>query len=245
MSRRPLAPLPPPGPACSQKRLGKSWEQHLSRRGCSKRGNPQRNGSPASQTPTRGQSSKKTRGTGGPAPIIPSMCAQGTRRGAGCTSTGDVCTPGGKAAPACSPLPAQPCAAQPCPSRCLWDVDRAQPSAQLPPTLECRCFPPPRGRGLGTEHRGGKSRLGTRLKRLGGGSHRTATSRSARVWQGQASCGFGMCRGNQAQGSVRMEVVKAVGIPSRSSDGGQETELLLVTPGHPPARRRDEVPGHP
>lgn len=137
MSRRPLAPLPPPGPACSQKRLGKSWEQHLSRRGCSKRGNPQRNGFPASQTPTHGQSSKKTRGTGGPAPIIPSMCAQGTRRGAGCTSTGDVCTPGGKAAPACSPLPAQPCAAQPCPSRCLWDV-----GMWIAPSPRHSCLPP-------------------------------------------------------------------------------------------------------
>lgn len=65
-----------------------------------------------------------------------------------------------------------------------------------------------------------------------GGSHTTATSRSAGIWQGQASSCSGMCRDNQGSGSQscwksHLGVAVAARRPSSST----------VTPGHPPARK--------
>lgn len=134
------------------------------------------------------------------------------------------------------PLPTQPCADHPERDVGMW-ITLSTAAFHLGMLL----LPSPRGRGLGREHREGKSVLGTRLKHLGGGSSTTATSRSAWIWQGQASCCFGMGRGNQAQGSLRMEVVKAAGIPSWSGDGSQEIELLHGNTGESPARKMDSL----
>lgn len=68
-----------------------------------------------------------------------------------------------------------------------------------------------------------------------GGSHTTATSRSAGIWQGQASSCSGMCRDNQGSGSqscwkshlgVGWKWSKLLEIPSWRGSGSQETELL-------------------
>lgn len=147
--------------------------------------------------------------------------------------------------------PARPCADHPSPRRHLGMCS----TAQLPPTLECAAsLFPHRGPGA----RGRKISAWHPTKAPRGGSHTTATSWSAGIWQGQASSCSGMCRDNQGSGS--MEVAKAAGnlILEWNGNGQSRWKSHLgvataarrpssstVTPGHPPARKRDEVPRNP
>lgn len=214
----------------------------MSRRGCRKYGNPQRNGSlppTPSQTPPHRECSKKMSGTGGPARIIPSMCVK--RKATGCwlykhTTEGTGCLHArweGSARP--FPSPHGPCADHPI---LLWDVGMCST-----PGPQHSCFPPwnaaaslpPRARAR-PGARGRKISAWHPTKAPRGGSRTTATSRSARIWQGQASCAEAI-RHRDLGGSKwsklleipfrsRMEVAKAAGIPSWSGNGSQETELL-------------------
>lgn len=149
--------------------------------------------------------------------------------------------PGGKAAPAPSPPHTAIC--RPSHPAVGYGARPALGTAAF--HLGMLLLPFPRGRGLGLEHGERKSRLGTRLKHLEEGP--TQQTR-------HGGFGFGKDRLPAALGC-------AEAIRHRDLGGWKWSKVLefhlgvvmvarrpsssVVTPGHVPARKRDEVPRHP
>lgn len=152
--RCPKAPRSLPTPGASLFPKIKSWEQHLTRKG----GSPQRNRCPpppeADPTPWRELKEKEWHRRPGPDNAIHVW----KPRGAGCTSTrherGDVCMPGGKAAPA--PAPPQNSHVPTIPA-CWGMWGCAECPSCLPPWNAAASLPPEGG---GSAWSTGKENLG-------------------------------------------------------------------------------------
>lgn len=104
---------------------------------------------------------------------------------------------------------------------------------------------PRRGRGLGLEHGEGKSRLGTRLKHLEEGPAQQRRHGAIGFGKDRLPAALGWAEAIRHGDLGGWKWSKLLEFHLGAAIAAKRPSSSAVTPGHPAARKKDEVPRHP